>query len=206
MIDYTVRSINSKLANSIQIKHHYLHTRGSCSQAFGLFDGNDIIGVILFGNPTAPTTIKICGEHNKKNVIELTRLWIKDDTPKNTESYFISRALKHVSKPIIIAFADPDANHIGIIYQACSFIYLGKSARGGRVIAIKNNKIHNKTLWSEYKTAKRIREVFGSDNVYYKEYNTKHRYVYINCHKKLRLKYISDLIYSVKKYPKHKYI
>jgi hypothetical protein len=202
MIDYTVKEIERKLANEIQLKNHYLHTRASCSQAFGLFDNDDIIGVMLFGNPTAPTTINICGESNKKKIIELTRLWIKDDTPKNTESYFISRALKNVLKPVIIAFADPDANHVGTIYQACSFIYLGKSNRGGRVIAIKNNKIHNKTLWSEYKTAKRIREVFGADNVYYKEYNTKHRYVYINCHKKLRKEYIDSLIYDVQKYPK----
>ena len=201
-MDYIIKPIEHKLANEIQIKHHYLHTRASCSQSFGLFSGDVIIGVILFGNPTAPTTIDICGESNRKNVVELTRLWIKDDTPKNTESYFISRAIKHIDKPIIVAFADPDANHLGIIYQACSFIYLGKSDRGGKVIAIKGNKIHNKTLWSEYKTAKRIREVFGSDNVYYKKYNTKYRYAYINSQGKKRKKYIDSFIYKIEKYPK----
>ena len=202
MINYIVKKIDRKLANKIQIKNHYLHTKASCSHSFGLYDNEEIIGVILFGNPTAPTTLYICGEKNKKNVIELTRLWIKDDTPKNTESYFISRAMKYIEKPIVVSFADPEANHTGIIYQACSFLYLGKSERKGRVIAIKNNNIHNKTLWAEYKTAERIREVFGADNVFYKKYTPKHRYVFINRHKKQRDIFLNSLIYEIQCYPK----
>ena len=108
-----------------------------------------------------------------------------------------SKVLRFVKKPIIVAFADPDASHLGIIYQASNFIYTGKSQRKGRVIAIRNNKIHNKTLWKEYKTAKRIKEVFGEENVYYKEYNTKHRYVFFNCHPKQKKKFESTLIYKI---------
>ena len=81
--DFQVREIDHKTANSIQKTNHYLHTKASCIVSFGLFQNNELIGVMLFGNPTAPTTINICGCENRKNVIELTRLWIKDDTPKN---------------------------------------------------------------------------------------------------------------------------
>ena len=194
---YKIKSIDKKLANLIQIKNHYLKTHASCTQAFGLFEDEDLIGVILYGNPTAPTTNKICGNAHIKDVVEITRLWVKDDTPKNTESFFIGRTLKLVNKPIVVAFADPEAGHIGTVYQASNFLYTGKSNRGGKVISIKNNNIHNKTLWKQYKTAKKIREVFGDENVYYKEYVTKHRYVYFK-NKKL----INKLIYKSESYPK----
>ena len=194
---YTIQPIDRKLANEIQVKNHYLHTKASCTYAFSLMENDKVIGVILYGNPTAPTTINICGDANKKNVVEITRLWIQDDTPKNTESFFIGNTIKLVPKPIIVAFADPDAEHIGTVYQAANFIYTGKSNRGGKVIAIKNNKIHNKTLWKQYKTAEKIREVFGSENVYYKPYATKHRYVYIK-----HDSYKKQLIYDIEPYPK----
>jgi hypothetical protein len=196
---YEVKTIAPKLANEIQIKNHYLKTRASCTEAFGLFDKNTkaIIGVILYGNPTAPTTLKICGEQNQKNVVEITRLWIKDDTPRNAESFFIGATLKKVTKPIIVAFADPEVGHVGYVYQASNFLYTGKSERGGKVIAIKGSNIHNKTLWKQYKTAQKIREVFGSENVYYKEYVTKHRYIYFKDNKLKR-----ELIYKVLPYPK----
>lgn len=195
---YSIKQIDRKLANEIQIKNHYLKTKASCIYSFALIDNkNEIVGVILYGNPTAPTTLKICGDENRKEVIEITRLWIKDDTPKNTESYFISNTIKLVPKEIIVAFADPDANHIGIVYQASNFLYTGKSERKGGVISIRNNNIHNKTLWKQYKTAKKIKEVFGEENVYYKPYSTKYRYVYIK-----NKKYIKKLKYGIMLYPK----
>lgn len=195
---YSIRPIDRRLANQIQIQNHYLKTKASCIYAFGLFDKSDeIVGVILYGNPTAPTTLSICGEENRKEVIEITRLWIKDNTPKNTESYFIANTLKLVPKLIIVAFADPDANHIGIVYQASNFYYTGKSERKGGVISIRNNNIHNKTLWKQYKTAKRIKEVFGEENVYYKPYATKYRYVFLK-----DKKYREKLKYNIIEYPR----
>ena len=199
---YKIKLFDKKLANKIQIENHYLHTRASCIYGFGLFEDEEIIGVILYGNPTAPTTLDICGKDERKSVIEITRLWIKDDTPKNTESYFIGNTIKLIDKEIIIAFADPEFEHVGTVYQASNFIYTGRSKRGGRVIAIKGNKIHNKTLWKQYKTAKRIREVFGDENVYYKPYITKLRYVYFNCSKKRKKELLSKMIYKIEPYPK----
>lgn len=200
---YKIKLIDKKLANKIQIENHYLHTRASCIYGFGLFDEDEIIGVILYGNPTAPTTIGICGVEERKNVIEITRLWIEDDTPKNTESFFIGNTIKLIDKEIIIAFADPEFEHVGTVYQASNFIYTERSKRGGRVIAIRDNKVHNKTLWKQYKTAKKIREVFGEENVYYKPYITKLRYVYLNCNKWRKKELLEKMIYKVECYPKN---
>ena len=71
---YTIRPIDRRLANAIQTQNHYLQTKASCVYAYGLFESDRIVGVILYGNPTAPTTLDICGPSNRKNIIEITRL------------------------------------------------------------------------------------------------------------------------------------
>ena len=196
---YIIRQIHPKLANSIQIANHYLHKKASCIIAFGLFEREDdnLVGVVLYGNPTAPTTIDICGKENRQNVVELTRLWLSDSCPRNSESFLISNSMKQLSHKIVVSFADPDYDHVGYVYQATNFLYTGRSGRGGKVISIKNSKIHNKTLWKQYGTAAKIREVFGAENVEYIPYTTKHRYVYIR-DKRL----LSSLKYDIMPYPK----
>lgn len=196
---YDIFPITNKLANEVQIQNHYLHTKASCREAFGLFFNDELVGVILYGNPTAPTTQSLCTI--PCNIMEITRLWIADTTPKNAESYFIGRTLKQVSGEVVVAFADPEYGHIGTVYQAANFIFLGQSSRAGRVIAIKDSNIHNKTLWKRYITAGKIREVYG-DRVYYKKYQTKLRYVFITAKNQRKKDLLASLKYSPQPYIK----
>lgn len=198
---YQIKEIKRNLANKIQVKHHYLHKESICAQAFGLFDDDKIIGVALYGTPSSHWTAKICGVNNKKNVIELQRLWIQNDTPKNAESYFIAGTMKFIKKEIIVSFADPECQHLGVIYQALNWLFTGRSARKGGVIAVKNMDIHNHALYSQY-TVQEMRDKFGADNVYYKDYLTKFRYVQFNCDKRKRRELMNSLIYEIQAYPK----
>ena len=50
--NYYVLPIDNKLANEVQVKNHYLHTKASCREAFGLFISCELVGVILYGNPS----------------------------------------------------------------------------------------------------------------------------------------------------------
>ena len=86
MIDYTIRPVSSKDANLMVIENHYLHRRASTMFAYGLFDGEEMIGCVIYGKPASPSVcVGVCGKDESSNVLELTRLWIKDGTPKNTE-------------------------------------------------------------------------------------------------------------------------
>ena len=75
---------------------------------------------------------------NQKIVLELRRLCTVDDTPKNTESYFIGQTLKYLLKntnvKTIIAYADPEYGHTGTIYKASNFELIGKTAKGKIII------------------------------------------------------------------------
>lgn len=199
---YDIRRIDYKTAIEIVIKNHYLHRQAPCSFAFGLFETNNIIGVIIYGTPSsAPLRRGICGEAEKNNVIELTRLWIQDDTPKNTESYFIGNTIKLVNKEIIVSYAEIQQGHIGIIYQATNWIYTGLSAKRTNWV-IEGVDKHCQTIADKY-TAKELREKYGN-RFKLVERPRKHRYVYFNTTNKARKKeLLNKLNYKIQPYPKY---
>ena len=65
--------------------------------------------------------------------LALTRLWLSNDLPKNSESRVlgvITRALtKSTSVKFLVAYADPaeGVRHLGTIYQAAGWLYTGLS-------------------------------------------------------------------------------
>jgi hypothetical protein len=136
MIDYQISVIQSKTAKEFIKKHHYSKgCHNGASPCFGLFDKNDLIGVLAVCNPCSEAVkASVFGEELKDSVRELHRLVILDDTPKNTESWFISRALKEMQKvrpdiKCLISFADETEGHNGTIYQASNALYCGRSAK-----------------------------------------------------------------------------
>jgi hypothetical protein len=177
-----------------------LHRKAPCSFAFGLFDKSDIIGVICYGTPSsAPLRRGLCGESEVNNVIELTRLWIKDGTEKNVESYLIGNTLKLVNKEIIVSFAEIDAGHVGTVYQATNWIYTGLSAKRTNW-TIEGLNLHCQTIADKY-TAEELREKFG-DKFKTVERPRKHRYIFFNCHKKRKKELLGKLKYPILPYPK----
>lgn len=79
------------------------------------------------------------GEAYKDNVIELHCLHILDVTPKNTESWFISRCLKLLLQDNpkiwgVISFSDTTEGNYGTIYKATNFIRCGTTGGGQHFI------------------------------------------------------------------------
>ena len=73
------------------------------------------------------------GVEHKSRVCELHRLAIIDDTPKNTESWFIARCLKLIrdQRPdlwALVSFADTTQGHHGGIYRATNALHCGMTA------------------------------------------------------------------------------
>jgi hypothetical protein len=74
-----------------------------------------------------------------KDVYELNRLWIADEVTEHCiESRFIAWCLRRLKKKypkvIVVSYADgavtnsvTGKNHVGVVYKACGFHYVGKS-------------------------------------------------------------------------------
>lgn len=200
---YIIEKIDYKTAMDIVVKCHYLHRKAPCSFAFGLIekDTQQIKGVIIYGTPSSSSLRQgICGKDEKNNVIELTRLWISDDVPKNGESFLIGNTLKKVDKEIIVSYAEIQQGHLGIVYQATNWIYTGLSAKRTNW-AIEGINKHSQTIADKY-TSKELKEIYG-DKFKLVDRPRKHRYVYFNCDKKRKKELLQKLNYKIEPYPKN---
>ena len=135
MIDYTVRRIDPSPAKEYIKKNHYSHgCHNGPFPCYGLFDKDNLIGVLMFATPCSENVrASIFGDKNKDMVTELHRLHILDVTPKNTESWFISRCLKELKKDNpkikgVLSFSDSTEGHEGTIYKATNAYRLGKTS------------------------------------------------------------------------------
>lgn len=186
-ITYTVEPCERKEIRDFIEKWHYSHNiNGLLSQyCFKLMDGDIMVGAMIYGGLGMANCWKKYAE-NKEDIIELRRLCCIDDTPKNTESYFIGKTLKwllrNTSIKKVISYADNTYGHRGVIYQASNFKHLGKTAKG-RVIMWQGKRYHDKTIRTKYKGelkpfAKRVKEALEKGEAYYEETKGKEIYLY----------------------------
>lgn len=186
-ITYTVEPCERKEIRDFIEKWHYSHNiNGLLSQyCFKLMDGDTMVGAMIYGGLGMANCWKKYAE-NKEDIIELRRLCCIDDTPKNTESYFIGKTLKWLLKNTsikkVISYADNTYGHKGIIYQASNFKHLGKTAKG-RVIMWNGKRYHDKTIRTKYKGelkpfAKRVKEALEKGEAHYEETKGKEIYLY----------------------------
>ena len=202
--DFYVKRIEYKIAMDIVIEKHYLHRKCPCSYAFGLFrNGSETpVGVVVYGVSPSSTLLKgICGPEEAKNVYELNRLWVEDEVPKNGESFLISNTLSLLNKEIIVSFADTSQQHIGIVYQACNFIYTGLSTKF-KDPKVKGLEHQHHATYANGLTNKEVIEKFGADKVYFVDRPRKHRYIYFNASKTKKKELMNKLRYQILPYPK----
>jgi hypothetical protein len=134
MEKYIVKKIDCKTAKDYIRKNHYSHgCHNGPSPCYGLFENNNLIGVLMFATPCSENVrASVFGKEHKDSVTELHRLHILDVTPKNTESWFISRCLKLLKndKPnikAVITFSDSTEGHNGTIYKATNAYRIGQT-------------------------------------------------------------------------------
>lgn len=120
-----VREIPGKTANEAVVKHHYLHRKAPVSFAYGLFKGPKMVGVVTFGTPPSRHLQMSACPTDPARVVELNRLWVDDCCGPNSESWFVSRALRLMPPRIVVSYADPKFGHYGYVYRALNFNYAG---------------------------------------------------------------------------------
>lgn len=201
---FEIEAIPKRLAQETVIRNHYLHRSASAMFTFGLYDGLHLLGVIIYGKPASPSLCSgVCGPEESSRVIELTRLWVEDGTPKNTESYFIGRTLNllPIEYDVIVSYAEIQAGHVGTVYQATNWIYTGMSDRHIEWRLDGESNKHSRHLFDEVGGINKAKEIYG-DKMQKHERPRKHRYIFFRGSKSRRKELRKKLKYSEKKYPK----
>lgn len=186
--DIKIQRIPSKDTHDFILNKHYAKRLPSISFAFGLFYKNKLSGVCSYGKPASRTLcIGLLGKQFEPHVYELNRLIVNEGLPKNTLSMFVSKTLKMLKKEdlAIVSFADDGVGHKGYIYQACSFIYTGKSKE--RTDKYMPGNKHPRHYTEEFAHLRKVR-------------TSKHRYIYFTG--KSRKLFLEELKYKTEPYPK----
>ena len=182
-----VKQIKSKDAYPFILNIHYAKRLPSISFAYGLFEDDNLIGICTYGQPASPYLCQgILGIEHKSKVLELNRLCLLYNR-KNEASFLVSNSLKLLPRPkVIVSYADSNQNHIGVVYQACNFLFTGTTKPRTDIDA--GNGKHGRHHKGD--TTKRVNR------------SAKHRYVYfIGSHKEKKDMRVL-LNYPVLPYPK----
>ena len=188
----SVKKYKIKICDRKEIKtfietwHYSKNINGVISDyCFKLIDEDNIIGAMIYGKIAMANVWKKYVK-NKEHLIELRRLCCIDNTPKNTESYFIGFTLRWLKKntemKTVISYADETYNHSGVIYKASNFKHLGMTNKG-KVIVYNKKLYHDKTIRTKYKGklkpyCQKIKEALITGEAYYKNTLGIHIYIY----------------------------
>ena len=189
--EFTVEEILRKSTVKFIEKHHYSHNVNGVQSLyhFGLYrEGNfglpTMIGAMMYAHPSMPATAAKYNPINHDKCLELRRLVCIDDTPKNTESYFIGKTLRWLKQntdmEVIVSFADQHYGHSGIIYKATNFEHYGETSPG-RILMVDGKEMHSRSLNQldrPYGRELNRRYKAGDENIFWKNTKPKHIYVY----------------------------
>jgi hypothetical protein len=153
---------------------HYSHSMPAGKTVkCGVWEDSKFIGVVVFsrgatnaiGNPYGLKNTECC---------ELTRIALNNHQASVTKIVSIAiRLLKirNVGLRLIVSFADPEQGHLGAIYQAGNWMYLGMTNSADEYL-IHGKRLHGRSMRSLYGTH------IGKDWIQKIKGSSKHRYLY----------------------------
>ena len=152
------------------VRFHYKHKMPPF--AFACYVAYD--DEVIMGDPRKGCIVYTLHNIWNPKYLQFARLWMCDTQPTNSESKFIAWTIADVRKKAIgagyigiVSYADPEAGHEGIVYQASNFIRDGKGRKSTTWHSAKGF-VHDKTATKEQ------RQVMDKQ-----EHEQKHRYVYL---------------------------
>lgn len=161
--DYNKRMVNSpkeytfktdpikSLVKDFIIKNHYTNSCPGIVRCFTLEEAGVVVGACIFSIPSRQNI----GVPGCYDIVELSRLFIIDDTPKNTESYFIAQCLKwlriNTEFEAVVSFADTTQGHSGAIYKATNFVLLGQTGTNYHYETLAGHRLHKRQVWDRAK-------------------------------------------------------
>lgn len=146
----TLKRATAQAVKYACLNFHYAKAVPSASDAYNVYnEQNEWCGVIIFGCGATPNIANPFGMAHGE-VMELVRVALNGKQPCTSECVGAALRQLHKDEPqvkLVVSFADMDQEHIGTIYQATNWIYLGEMNVGDRGYFLVNGKrMHPKTI------------------------------------------------------------
>lgn len=178
----TVKRVSPADVRDLIVECHYLHSMpGVVRSCYAVRLGGELVGACVF-TAGARHAHRLLAGARPSDVATLARFWMADELPPNNESRVLSLILRALRKDgsykLLVSFADPAAGHVGTIYQASGWTYLG-TTEPERYFEVDGVRIHPRSASSR----------FGSNSVAHlrrtglavvaRTSPPKHRYAYV---------------------------
>jgi hypothetical protein len=177
-----VKPISFAVAKVLIVLYHYLHSLpGGTCLAFGVFVDSRLLGTLTLG--VGPlNAYRLVEAAIPADCLILTRLWLSDELPKNSESRVLGVVLRSLKRDttvkFLVSYADPSQGHLGTIYQATGWTYTGPS-QATPLYDIGDGKArHSRSLSHAYGTHSTRHFVQHGVGVKLVPQQAKHRYIY----------------------------
>jgi len=148
-----IREIPLKTAAAFVAQHHYSKVMPKLNKVMmGLFQSDLLVGCITFGWGVRPldTIKKLFPSLVSTDYLEIGKLCLLDEMPTNTESRFITAAMRFLQQlrphlKIVFTWADAIWGKPGYIYQASNFLF-GGSISSEAYRTNKGERLHPRQL------------------------------------------------------------
>jgi hypothetical protein len=168
--DIEIKMLPSTRANNFIRNNHYSGKIVPNSKFhFGIFYDNKLEGVLQYGNPMDKNkTIGLVKNTKWNNFIELNRMALTDNLPKNAESRSIAITIKLLKKYAphldwILTYADGTQCGDGTIYRASGFLLTGIK-QNKTMLQFPNGEVFADNTFTAHQTTKQ--KIFGNKNFY----------------------------------------
>lgn len=152
----TVFACPRALARAAVEQWHYSRSLPAAGlDCFGIREAGRFVGVVIFGMGANPRLAAPFGLAPSQ-VRELVRVALRSGRSVPT-SAVVAACLRrlHRQRPevrLCISYADPVQGHVGTLYQAGNWVYLGQT-RAARVLMVGGQRYHPRSLYQRYRTS-----------------------------------------------------
>lgn len=177
-----VTPVSSSVVRPMVERYHYLHSMPAAARyCFGVYLAEELVGAAVFTAGARQGHRLLVGA-KPQDVVTLARFYLTDAMPRNSESRVLGIVLRHFRRQtgikLVLSYSDPAAGHVGTVYQASGWLYLGQTEPNSYVDVGDGRLHHPRSIYTRY----------GSNNVRHLratgvtatrvQMPGKHRYVY----------------------------
>jgi len=159
---------------------HYSHSLGAGRLVcVGAWEAGAFVGAVIFGRGASSEIGSPFGL-NQSEVCELVRVALGPHTAPTSRIVSVAVRLLRRLCPglrLIVSYSDPEHGHVGTLYQACGWLYIGRT-NSESLIRLNGRLLHPRTVASRYRTRSIdwLREHVAADAGHVRTL-PKHRYV-----------------------------
>lgn len=135
------------------LNYHYAKRVPISTVAFNVYENEEWCGTIVYGYGANPHIASIYDKFPGQ-VLELVRMALNGKQSSTSEC--LSASLKEMKKrcptvDLIVSYADMDEEHVGVIYQATNWIYVGLMNEGSKSsYVIHGEKMHPRSVGAKW--------------------------------------------------------